>query len=1033
VRSALVGLALAAVVFARHGFAAADQYGQVTFAGQPVPGAQVTAVQGGTTRVTVTDAQGVYRFADLADGTWTIRIEMLGFSTITLDLTLPSTAPSPTFTLTLLSFDDITRSRPTLVVPAAPAPSAATAAPPSSARQPGAAASPPPAATPNGFQRAAVSAAPGGASAPREPIVAGGEGGGDRTADAADGFLINGSVNNSAASPFAQLPAFGNNRRGARSLYNGGIGVLLGNSSWDSRPFSFSGQQTPRPDYNDVQVLGAFAGPLKLPGLIKNAPNLFIGFQHTANHDASAQSALMPTSLERSGDFSQSVDALGRPARIIDPATGAPFPGNVIPSSRISPQAASLLGYYPAPNVETGGQYNYQTPVLTTTHQDAVQARFTQTPNQKNQVYGNVSYQRTTTDRANVFGFVDSSQVSGLDTAGNWQHRLTQFLSLRLRYQYTGLTTQVTPYFANRVNVAGAAAISGDNQDPINWGPPNLIFSSGTAGLSSAQYASNRDHTNAWSAESLWNRGRHNITFGGDMRIRRIDVFAQQDARGTFAFTGASTGSDVADFLLGLPHTSAIAFGSPDRLFRGLAPDAYVTDDWRLSPTVTANIGMRWEYESPLTEALGRMVNLDVAPDFSSVSPVVASAPTGATTGVRYPASLLRPDKQGFEPRVGVAWRPVPGSSLVIRAGYGVYRNTSVYQSIAMLLAQQPPLSKTLSVESTSANPLTLANGFVAPPNSAANTFAVDPDFRIGYAHNWQVLLQRDLPASLTMNVTYLGTRGSHLMQEFLPNTNPLGAANPCPTCPVGFVYLTSNGTSERHAGQFQLRRRLHNGVTAMVQYTLAKATDDAAAAFTGASLNGASIAQDWRNLAAEQGPSSFDQRHLVTAQFQYTSGVGMGGGALMDGVRGSWLKGWTLTTQLNAGSGLPLTPIYLTSVPGTGVTGTIRPDVVSTADVVAAGSYANASAFAPPAPGSWGNAGRNSIRGPAQFVLNAGLGRSFLWGNRLTLDWHVDATNVLNRPTFTTVNTIVGSPQFGLPNLANPMRKLQSSLRMRF
>jgi len=119
-----------------------------------------------------------------------------------------------------------------------------------------------------------------------------------------------------------------------------------------------------------------------------------------------------------------------------------------------------------------------------------------------------------------------------------------------------------------------------------------------------------------------------------------------------------------------------------------------------------------------------------------------------------------------------------------IRAGYGVYRNTSVYQSIEMLLAQQPPLSKSLSVESTAANPLTLANGFVSPPNATTNTFAVDPDFRVGYAHNWQALLQRDLPASLTMTVTYLGTKGSHLMQESLPNTYPAGAVNPCPACP---------------------------------------------------------------------------------------------------------------------------------------------------------------------------------------------------------------------------------------------------------
>jgi hypothetical protein len=247
--------------------------------------------------------------------------------------------------------------------------------------------------------------------------------------------------------------------------------------------------------------------------------------------------------------------------------------------------------------------------------------------------------------------------------------RLSQFRSVRFRYQFTRLTTEVTPYFANRTNVAGEAGIGGNNQDPINWGPPRLIFSSGATGLGSAQAALNRSQTHAWGAESLWSRGRHNITAGGDVRRQVWDVFSQQDARGTFAFTGAATGSDLADFLLGVPHTSSIAFGNPDKYLRAPAYDAYVTDDWRVNPVLTVNAGVRWEYEAPVTELLGRLVNLDVAPGFTAVRPVVATNPVGALTGHRYPDSLMRPDRRGFQPRIGLALRPVPGSSLVIRAG----------------------------------------------------------------------------------------------------------------------------------------------------------------------------------------------------------------------------------------------------------------------------------------------------------------------------------------------------------------------------
>jgi hypothetical protein len=863
-------------------------------------------------------------------------------------------------------------------------------------------------ARPGGFQRANVnvpSAAAGDAA-----IVAGSGSDGDRSGDAADGFLINGSVNNGAASPFAQLAAFGNNRRNARSLYNGGLGVLLGNSAWAAAPYSFSDRPSPKPSYNDTQIVGSFAGPVKIPG-IRNRANLFAGYQHTDDHNATTQSVLMPTAAERRGEFSQ---------RITDPITGAPFSGNLIPQSRISTQAAALLRLYPAPNVDGAGRYNYETPVLAATRQDALQLRFMQTLNLKNQLTGNVSIQRTRTDTANVFGFVDAGAVSGIDVPITFYHRFSQFLSMRLRYQYTRLTTDVTPYFANRENIAGDAGIGGINQDPVNWGPPALAFSSGIAGLSSPQYASNHDRTHGVGGETIWSHGRHTITTGGDARIRRLDVVSQQNARGAFTFTGASTGSDLADFLLGLPHSSAIAFGNADKFLRATSADAYVTDDLRLNPTFTANVGLRWEYESPFTERLGRLVNLDLAPGFTSARPVLGNG-------------LLRSDVRGFQPRIGIAWRPVAGSSLVVRGGYGIYRNSSVYQALTLLLAQQPPLSTTASVESSAAHQLTLANGFVGSTTGTPNTFAVDPDFRVGSAHNWQLLAQRDLPASLTITATYLGTKSSHLMQEFLPNTYPSGASNPCPACPSGFVYLTSNGSSTRHAGQLLLRRRLRNGVTASAQYTLAKATDDAAAAFTGVSLTGGAIAQDWLDLEAERAASNFDQRHLLTAQVQFTSGVGIGGGALATGMRGSLLKGWTVTSQLTTGSVLPLTPVVLTSVPGTGVVGTVRADHVSAADAVLPGAYANPAAYVVPAAGRWGNAGRNSIRGPAQFSMNASLGRSFLWGDRFTLDWRFDATNVLNRVTFANVNTIVGSPQFGLPVQANTMRKLQSSLRWRF
>jgi hypothetical protein len=1030
-RRPIVWLAACACLVAAGPARAADHQGHILFGGLPVPGATVIATRAGTEVVTTSDRDGIWRMVNLADGVWAIRVEMLGFAPLSAELRLPAGAPS-TWELTLA---------PAIAIAKPVGSASVVAANPSgvadgNATDPvrGRATSNPSGDTAPaqpGFQRARVNASTATPPSAPSPSASADEASDVARFNAADGLLINGSVNNGAASPFAQLAAFGNNRPRGRSLYNGGLGVLLGTSAWDARPFSFAGVQTPKPSYADLQLAGTIGGPVKLPR-VRNRPVVFLSYQRTADHNASTQSALMPTAAERAGDFSSSRDALGRSIQIHDPVTGVPFAGNVIPAARISPQAASLLGYYPRPNVDAAGRYNYQAPVVLATDQHAVLSRVTHSLTGRDQLFGNLAYQRASTEMANVFGFVDDNHRSSLDTAVNWSHRFSQF-SLRLRYQYAAQALQVTPQFAGLVNVSGAAGIAGNNQDPVNWGPPDLLFSSGVAGFAGAQYARNHNRAHGLSAEAVRYKGRHDLTLGGGVHRQRFDVFSQQEARGTFAFTGAATGSDVADFLLGIPQTSSIAFGNADKQFAQSTYEAYLNDDWRVRPELTVNAGLRWEYEAPITEAFGRLVNLDVAPAFAAVAPLVAGANTvGPLTGQAYPASLMRPDWRGVEPRVGLAWRPVAGSSLTVRAGYGIYRNTSVYEPIALLLAQQPPLSKSARVENSAAHPLTLANGFTAVPSTALNTFAVDPDFKVGYAHNWQMSVQRDLPGSLSVVGAYAGSRGRRSMQEFLPNTYPIGAANPCPACPAGFAYLTSSGRSRRDAGQVQLRRRLRNGLSAAAQYTLAKATDDAPA-MTAAGLDGAVIAQDWLDLAAERGPSRFDQRHLVTGEIQYTTGMGIAGGAMLGGLKGSLVKGWTFTGQLTTGSGLPLTPIYLAPVAGTGVTGTIRPDAIGAGTNLPDGYYIDPSAYALPTPGRWGTARRNSIAGPALFALNGGIGRSFLWGERINVDWRLDAVNILNRVTYAGVNAFVGSPQFGLPNRANPMRRIHSSLRVRF
>jgi hypothetical protein len=1012
-------IALVILVSAHTLLAGGEHSGQVTVAGVPVPGATVTAAAGDKKLVTITDDQGRFSLPDATEGKWSLRVEMLGFESLTQDITVTAEPQPSAWTLTLKPFEEITKG--------IPIPTAAPAAPPvvastngSSGRSASARNSTGAAQTPGrgGFQRAGVTATPpaGGrpAGLPDEPAPPA-----EQAQTANDGFLINGSVNNGAASPFAQAAAFGNNRRGRGSLYNYQISVVEGNSAFDAAPFAFAGQPVTKSNYNDFHLSGVFGGPLRFRHFMPNkGPNIFLAYNHGDDHNATTQPGLMPTALERMGDFSQSVNRLGQPVQIVDPTTGKPFAGNAIPGTRISQQAASLLAYYPLPNLSGGAGYNFQTPITNFTRTEQFSSRVTQPINNRNQLIGTLAYQHNTTDQTTLFGFNDTSQISGADGSLQWMHRVNQFLTLRSRFQYTELTTQAVPYFANRINVSGNAGISGNNQDPANWGPPTLGFST-IAGLNDGLPNFNRNRTIGGNVELGWSRGRHYFTIGSDVRRVMVDIQSQQNPRGSFSFIGSATGYDVADFLLGIPTTSTIAFGNADKFLRQWSNDGYIDDDWRVSPTLSMKIGARWEYDSPMSETLGRLANLVPAPGFTSVAQVLGE-------------QLIQPDYRGIEPRIGVAWRPVPGSSLVVRLGYGIYRNQNIYQPIVLLLAQQPPLSTAYQLQNT-----TMASGLAfnapqAPPDHPLNTFAVDPNLRVGAAQNWQALVQRDLPASLTVTATYLGTKGTDLLQEFVPNTYPSGASNPCVTCPSGYVFLASNGTSSRHAAQLQLRRRLRNGLLASAQYTLAKATDNATA-FAGVSLAGSAIAQDWRNLDAETAPSNFDQRHQLQATVQFTTGMGLAGGTLLDGWKGKLYKGWTLTGQLTTGSGLPLTPVTIAPVGTTGVTGNVRPSLTGASVDAPAGYYLNPAAYTTPAPGQWGDVGRNSVTGPLQFTFNAGITRTFQVSERVSFDWRLDATNVLNRVTYTGVSAVLGGQSFGLPASTNTPRKIQSTMRLRF
>jgi trimeric autotransporter adhesin len=1043
--------------------AAAEHRGVVKFGEVPVPGATVTATQGDKKVLAVTGQDGTYVFPELADGVWNIQVEMLCFAPLKKEIGISQGAPPAVWALTMLPMDQIKPETPAAIAPptgtapaTAAAPGAASGAAPTGAAP--AAAAPAPAATTTaannknsknskkgtaataaasqpGFQRANVNAT---ADAPADtgaaPLASAASS--DAPGGTSDALLVNGSV-----STGIERRAIGNFRVGPGSLYNAQLGFIVENSALDAAPYSITGQQTPK-SLNRLQPSINFGGPLAIPHLFRYNGNFFIGYSSTRNRTSTTSTGLMPTAAERNGDFSQVLNPLGLPVTVYDPTTGIPFPNNRIPGNQISQQAKALLAYYPAPNNLGNTRFNYQIPLVSRQDSDSGQIFVNKNINNKNflSVRFNISNNRGL--NPNLFTFVDTSESTGLNTTANWRHNFNRQWNGNFIVNFSRSVAQATPFFAFKPdgNVSGKAGITGNDQSPNNYGPPNLNFNSGTQGLSDGNESAQRNQTASATASLTLFRRPHSVTMGGDFRLIENNPVSQQNARGSFGFTGAATqqivngvavpgtGSDFADFLLGIPDTSNIAFGNADKYYRGTSSDLFIDDDWKVSSTLTLHPGLRWEYNSPITERYGRLVNLDLGPGFANPTPVVAKSPVGTTTGQHYPDSLVHPDKRAIQPRVSFAWHPFFGTSTIFKGSYGIWYDTSIYTGLVAQMAQQSPLSKSLSVANSPVNPLTLANGFNAAPNLTPNTFALDPNFRPGYAQQWQFSVQQNVTASMVLTATYNGTKGTHSVQEFLPNTYPAGIVNPCPVCLSGYTYVASNGDSTREAGQLNIRRRFHGGFSTAFQYVYSKSMDDAA--FLGGGGGGGGVAQDWLHLNRERSLSSFDQRHVLTVDMQYSTGNGLRGGTLLSGWRGAIIKGWTIVSRITLGSGTPQTPIYPVAVGTTGSSGSTRPDVVLGQSLydTTNGAHYNLAAFTAPPNGEWGDAGRNILIGPTKFNITASMQRSFE-----KFDLTINSTNPLNHVTYPGWGTNITSNQFGLPSSANAMRSITASLRWRF
>jgi hypothetical protein len=841
---------------------------------------------------------------------------------------------------------------------------------------------------------------------------------------------------------------FGNNTSNRRQQYRGGAFWNFRNSAMDASSFALNGAPVTKPDYNNSTFGASLGGPLPLPSSLARGSFFFLNYSGARGANGSALYGIVPTLAERSGDFSATlVPRTQQPVALYDPSTKAPIPGGILPSSQLSSIASGLLAFYPLPN-QAGATQNYRLLYTTPQDSDSLNARINKTV-KKNRFDASINWQRRSGITQQLFGFHDPTSGYGINSSLGYNRTISPRLVFNASVRFNLNRNETTSYFSNRDNVAEKLGIQGASANPLNYGPPNLSFTNFSS-LNDSNPTLRRIQTTTGSAGLRYTRGAHAIALGTDFTRNVWNLLAEQNARGTLFFGGSSTaavdasgrpvantGYDLADFLLGHVQQSTIRSGGYDTYPRAHQVDGYVQDEWNVRKNLTLNLGVRYDYASPFTEKYGRMVNLDVAPGFTSVTPVVAGG-TGPYSG-KFPSALVNSDFNKFSPRLGLAYRPGTKRRTVIRSGFSLFYDNSIYNRIPGRLTAQPPFAQTSTFITAADNILNLQDPFTGPANvTVTNTYAVDKNLRTPYATTWSLSLEHELPGSLVASATYLGTKGTHLDVALWPNRLTSGTLTTTINA-SGYTYDTTVGNSTFNALQFRLNRRLRKGLQWTAYYQWAKSIDDA----TTIGGAGNTVIQDANNIEGDRGLSSFDHRHTFTLSTMAVSPFGPRGLYMKRGdtFGSKLLSDWSATANLTLQTGAPLTATVLgTSADpsGTGAVGSGRADAtglpISSTSGPGSGPF-NLLAFTVPPAGQYGSAGRNTIPGPGTLSLNATFGRTIQFGDsaRRSVDIRLSANNVLNHVNITSWGTVVNSLNYGLPGGAGAMRTLSLSMRVRF
>ena len=808
---------------------------------------------------------------------------------------------------------------------------------------------------------------------------------------------------------------------------------FLRNAALDARNV-FAPSSEPKPKYIRNQFGGSIGGPIK-----RDRTFFFADYEGTRSREGITRLTNVPTLEERRGNFSHSF--FGVP---INPFTGQPFQNGVIPDFFIHPVGRAIAALYPLPNRNVPFQNFVSSPVLQDDN-DSFDVRIDHDLTDRAQLAFRYSFGDrdlfepfTGLSFSAVPGFGDTVKRRSQNAMAAFTYTLSPRLINETRLAFSRVASSVTQEASVLNSQVGLPTISPQVRDL----GLSFITVTGFSPLGDEGNNPQNSVTNVYQVldNVSYVQGHHVLKFGADIRVTQQNAFRDVESRGRLQFSpfGQITGNALGDLLIGFPFLTSVARVDNAQHIRTQSYNFFVNDSWRVRSDLTLTAGLRYEYNTPPVDADDRANVYDV--NTGTLVPV-------GTNGV--PRSGFHADKNNFAPRVGFAWTIGDDQKTVLRGGYGVYYDQSPLAPAEALYFNAPYFDNNLFF-SLPGLPLTLTNPFPSffPFPLPDSALAIQRDLRTGYMQHWNFNLQRQFGSDNLLEVAYVGSKGTKLLtardiNQPQPSVLPPGLPFvPRPNPRFDDIdLLESRANSNYNALQAKFQRRLSRGLSALASYTWSKSIDDASNFFT--SAGDPNFPQNSYNVRAERGRSNFDVRQRLSVSYSYLLPFGEGRQYLAkDGWMTKVLTGWETFGIVTLQTGRPFTVALLSEIDNSGTGRSIlgfgandRPNVVGNPELSNStpDRWFNPAAFAFPAPGTFGNAGRNILDGPGYQNVNASLVKNTHLTEQVNLQFRAEFFNLFNHPNFNLPDNFLGSPTFGVISSAREPRHIQFGLKLLF